>query len=78
MEEKKIRLRSEIPAEDKWAIEDLYATDAAWETELETLAADQAYLVEFAGSLDSSAHKLYEYLERMEQVNAKVELLANY
>ena len=78
MEEKKIRLRSEIPAEDKWAIEDLYATDAAWETELETLAADQAYLVEFAGSLDASAHKLYEYLERMEQVNAKVELLANY
>lgn len=78
MEEKKIRLRSEIPAEDKWAIEDLYATDAAWEAELETLAADQAHMVGFAGSLDTSAHKLYEYLERMEQVNAKVELLANY
>lgn len=78
MEEKKIRLRSEIPAEDKWAIEDLYATDAAWEAELETLAADQAYMAGFASSLDTSAHKLYEYLERMEQVNAKVELLANY
>jgi hypothetical protein len=36
MEENKIRQRSEIPVEDKWAIEDLYATDAAWEAELET------------------------------------------
>mgnify|MGYP006967452809 CR=1 FL=1 len=30
----KIRERSEIPVEDTWATEDLYATDAAWEEEL--------------------------------------------
>ena len=42
MEENKIRQRHEIPAEDKWAIEDLYATDEAWEAELATLAEDQA------------------------------------
>ena len=41
MEENKIRQRHEIPEEDKWAIEDLYATDAAWEEELKTIADDQ-------------------------------------
>ena len=78
MEENKIRLRSEIPNEDKWAIEDLYATDAAWEAELETLAQDQEYLASFAGCVGDSAEKLYSYLKRTEQVNAKAELLANY
>ena len=78
MEENKIRLRSEIPVEDTWAIEDLYATDSAWEAELKTLAADQAYMADFAGRLRRSGETLYTYLERMEQVNAKAELLANY
>ena len=78
MEENKIRLRSEIPVEDTWAIEDLYATDAAWEAELETLAEDQAYMTGFAGCLGESAEKLFAYLQRMEQVNAKAERLANY
>ena len=78
MEENKIRLRSEIPAEDKWAIEDLYPTDTAWEAELETLADDQAYMVGFDGKLGASANNLYAYLERMEKLNGKIELLANY
>ena len=78
MEDNKIRQRHEIPVEDKWALEDLYASDALWEQELETLASDQEFMTGFAGSLCDSANKLYEYLERMEQVNAKAELLANY
>ena len=78
MEDNKIRQRHEIPVEDKWALEDLYASDALWEQELETLASDQEFMTGFAGSLCDSADKLYEYLERMEQVNAKAELLANY
>ena len=78
MEDNKIRQRHEIPASDKWAIEDLYATDAAWEEELATLAEDQAYLSAFAGHLGESAEKLYDYLVRNEQVNAKAELLGNY
>ena len=35
MEEKRIPKRSEVPAEFKWHIEDLYATDADFEKELE-------------------------------------------
>mgnify|MGYP003318851770 CR=1 FL=1 len=37
MADNKIRQRHEVPVEDTWATEDMYATDAAWEEELETL-----------------------------------------
>ena len=79
MEEiKKIRKRSEIPAEDKWATEDMYPSDEAWEQELATLSADQEKLVSFAGHLADSGETLYDYLQNMERVDSKVHLLANY
>ena len=74
----KIRKRSEIPVEDTWAIEDLYATDEAWEQELSTLSEDEKVLTAFAGKLGENAENLYAYMEKTEAVNAKAELLANY
>ena len=74
----KIKKRSEIPVEDTWALEDLYATDEAWEQELATLADDEKALTAFAGKLGESAEILYAYLEKTEAVNAKAELLGNY
>ena len=41
----KIRTREEIPEEDKWAIEDLYASDDLWERELATIAAEPSVVV---------------------------------
>ena len=73
-----IRQRDQIPVEDKWAIEDLYPTDEAWEQELATIADDQAKLSSYAGHLGDSAESLYGYLTAMEQVNVKGERLANY
>ncbi len=74
----KIRERSEIPVEDTWATEDMYASDEAWEEELKTIAQEEAYLASFAGKLGTGAEHLHAYMERSEQVNAKLELLANY
>ena len=74
----KIKKRSEIPVEDTWALEDLYATDEAWEQELATLADDEKALAAFAGKLGKSAETLCAYLEKTEAVNAKAELLGNY
>lgn len=74
----KIRTREEIPEEDKWAIEDLYASDDLWERELATIAADREYLAAFDGKLGSNGQTLFAYLERMEQVNVKAERLGNY
>ena len=73
-----IRQRDQIPAEDKWAIEDLYATDELWEQELATIADDQAALQAFAGHLGDNAETLWKYLDTMEKVNVKGEKLANY
>ena len=75
---KTIPQRSELSPADKWAIEDLYATDEAWEQEMSTVTGDQEYLASFAGHLGDSPEKLLAYLERMEQVNAKADLLGNY
>ena len=75
---KKIPQREEIALEDKWAVEDLYASDEAWEAELATLEADGDKLAAFAGRLSESGKTLYEYGMAMETVNAKAELLGNY
>jgi len=78
MADNKIRKRSEIPVEDTWATEDLFATDELWEQELATLAQDQETLAAFAGHLADSAENLYNYLSGMEKVNEKAHLLGNY
>ena len=74
----KIRKRSEIPVEDTWATEDLYATDEAWEAELATLEADKETILSFAGRLGESADILCAYLTEMEALDEKISLLANY
>ena len=55
---KKIWRREDIPTEHKWATEDLYPTDAAWEETLATLDADKQTLVSFAGRLGESGETL--------------------
>ena len=75
---KKVRERAEIPVEDKWAIEDLYASDDLWEEELATVAADQEILAGFAGKLGQSGEMLYAYLDLSEKLDVKVSKLANY
>ena len=77
-ETKKIPQRSEIPVEDTWATEDMYASDEAWEAELATLNEAREQIAAFAGRLAESAQTLYAYLELMENTNSKGELLANY
>ena len=75
---KKIPQRSEIPTEDKWATEDLYPSDEAWEAELATLEADKAAFVSYAGRLGESGETLYNYLKLEEDVGIKFSRLANY
>ena len=79
MEEiKKIPQRSEIAVEDTWAIEDLYASDEVWSEDLKILEAEGDELAAYAGRLAESGATLCAYLTKMEQTNARAELLANY
>lgn len=75
---KKIPARSEISAEDKWAIEDLFVSDEAWEQELTTLEQASAAMAAYEGRLAESAKTLYEYLQQVEQVDVKADRLGNY
>ena len=75
---KKIPARSEIPAEDKWAIEDLFVSDEAWEQELTTLEQASATMADYEGLLAESAQTLFEYLQQVEQVDVKADRLGNY
>ncbi len=75
---KKIRERSEIPVEDKWAVEDLYPSDAAWEQEAATLDQEKQLLAGFAGTLGRDAETLLAYLENMERVDVKIGRLIQY
>ena len=73
-----IKKRSQIPVEDTWATEDLYATDELWEQELQTLNDDKDVLASFAGKLANSAQTLFDYLSKMEEVDVKADRLGNY
>ena len=75
---KRIPQRNEIAQEDKWATEDLFVSDEAWEAELATLEQDKAYLVSFAGRLAESGKTLYDFLKYDEDVSVKISRLANY
>ena len=79
MEEiKKIPARSEVAKEDKWATEDLFATDEAWEEALAAVTEEGKALAAYAGKLGESGESLFGYLTLMEKIDEKGELIANY
>lgn len=74
----RIRERSEIPVEDTWATEDLFATDEAWEQAFSEIAVMCTSMAGFAGRLGESGKTLYEYLYESEMNSVKIGALANY
>lgn len=56
-------LRSEIKQEDKWRIEDLYASDADWEKDYDRCVEDAKKSCRYQGKLDESVDYLYEALK---------------
>ena len=51
----RIPQRNEIPAEHKWSIEDLYATDAAWEQDLSKAKEFPAKIASYKGLLSTDS-----------------------
>ncbi len=74
----KIPQRCDIAQEDKWALEDLFVGDEAWEKELTQVAEEGKKLAAFAGRLSESGDSLYQYLELMEQLDCRASALGNY
>ena len=70
--------RSQQDPKDLWAIEDLYATDEAWEADLGKLRELTGRIPAYAGQLGKSAQTLLSYLKLDEEMSLLLDALANY
>lgn len=78
-ESKGLLKRSEVPAEHKWALEDLFVDEAAWKSEYE--AAEKligTYQEKHEGKLGESADALLAALTESSKINLMVERLYVY
>lgn len=76
--EKKIRQRSEIAEADRWATEDLYASDALWEADLGKFVKLGKELASYQGKLGSDAKNLLGFMKKLEEVEVHGDQLAEY
>ena len=61
MTEQKIPLRSEVPVEDTWRLEDIFPSDEEWSKEYESLQSMPERIAAFRGCLGESAETLLQY-----------------
>lgn len=70
--------RADVPREQTWDIEALYATPAAWEDEAEALTGDIAGLGTYAGTLGESPEKLLAYLKAADDLELRLSRFMSY
>ncbi len=74
----RIPLRTDISAENKWAIEDIYASDELWEADFSKAQGYAGKIAEFKGLLGKSANKLLEFLRVDDELTVLLDALGNY
>ena len=80
MSQKKLKKREEIDSKYKWAIEDMYKDDAAWQSDFEYLSKNAEILKVYEGRLSESSNTLAEYLKKFwetSEILEKVYVYAN-
>jgi len=75
---KAIPERKDLQPGDQWALEDIYADDEAWETDLKKLQKLTAELPSYAGHLGESAAALLAFEKLDEKIGLLLDSLANY
>jgi oligoendopeptidase F len=75
---KSLPLRSEIPVEETWRLEDIFPTDEAWEQEFQEVKKMIPKLAEYQGRLGESADTLYEALQYQDEVSMRLGKLYTY
>ena len=78
MDNKTFKNRQDIPLKDRWATEDLYASDELWEQELARMVEQGKVMAGFAGTLGRDAKTLLTYMELLESIQVLSSQLANY
>jgi len=64
----KLPERSEIPAEYKWRLTDIYADEAAWQADFEKLKGELPKIAKFRGKLAGSAKDLAACLKQRDEI----------
>lgn len=75
---KKLPLRNEVPVEDTWRLEDIFASDEEWDKEFEEVAKLSQKATEYQGKLSESADVLYEALQYQDELLARLGKLYTY
>ncbi|WP_215190859.1 oligoendopeptidase F [Exiguobacterium sp. s7] len=70
--------RKQVPVEETWNLETIYADDQAWEHDFEALKANVPALVEFKGKLGESASTLFEGLQLRDDISRQLHKLYTY
>ncbi|CAG9612852.1 Oligoendopeptidase F, plasmid [Bacillus rhizoplanae] len=70
--------RSEVEVENTWRLEDIFQTDAEWETEFQAVKELLPKLTEFKGKLGESANALLETLQYEDEVSMRLGKLYTY
>lgn len=74
----KLKKREEVNREDTWAMEDLFATDEAWEEEFEKLDGLCDTLASYKGTLFDSVERMAEFFETYEKASLMLERIYVY
>ena len=78
MDNKTFKCREDIPLKDRWATEDLYASDELWEQELERMVQMGKVMAGYAGTLGRDAATLFDYMQKLEEIQVLSAQLSNY
>ena len=70
--------REEIPEEYTWNLADMYADDAAWSAEYETLKALPDRIAAYAGRLGEGAQTLLEFFRLEDEADVRLGMLLGY
>ncbi|MCH1982787.1 oligoendopeptidase F [Ruminococcus sp. OA3] len=77
-ETKQLPKRDEVALQDKWKIEDLYASDADWEADFSKLEKLASQFGRHEGKLSQSAGQLYDALKEQDEISMLLEKVYVY
>lgn len=75
---KELPKRSEIPEELTWKLEDIFATDDAWEKEFQALKKDIPAIEAYQGKIADSAQNLLDVLQLQDELSERLGKLFTY
>lgn len=78
MQSKQIPARSELPAQDKWAIADLFPSDDAWRAAYEQAKAFVPRVAAYRGRLGESGDVLLAFFQLNDQITRAFDPLVHY